>query len=197
MLFVSHDTGAVGQLCRRAIWLERGRVRDNGPARAILDGYLRDVVADTPAVEIATSDDGPVGELSVAVLDASGVEQSTLRRDEPVRLRIRFRVRRQLPELDVALYLINRSGVRVVNENVSTAGLVLGGPPRDQDVRLTVPPLLPAGDYVVGLWVGNDHETFAHGEALTLSILPLPTDRQGTVHGAMRPAVRWSVEETC
>ena len=83
----------------------------------------------------------------------------------------------------------------MVNENVSTAGLVLGGPPRDQEVRLTIPPLLPAGDYVVGLWVGNDHETFADGEALTLSILPLPTDRQGAVHGAVRPAVRWSVDE--
>jgi ABC-type polysaccharide/polyol phosphate transport system ATPase subunit len=195
VLFVSHDTGAVGQLCRRAVWLERGRVRDDGPARAVLDGYLRDVVAGTPAVEIETRDDGPVGQLSVAALDATGLEQSMVRRDEPVRLRIRFRLRRHLPELDVALYLINRSGVRVVNENVSTAGLVVGGPPRDLEVRLTVPPLLPAGDYVVGLWVGNDHETFADGEALTLSILPLPTDRQGTVYGAVSPAVRWSVEE--
>jgi ABC-type polysaccharide/polyol phosphate transport system ATPase subunit len=195
VLFVSHDTGAVGQLCRRAIWLERGRVRNDGPARTILDGYLRDVVAGTPAVEVATSDDAPVGGLSLAVLDTSGAEQSALRRDEPVTLRIRFRVRRHLPELDVALYLINRTGVRVVNENVSTGGLALGGAPGDRDLRLTVPPLLPVGDYVVGLWVGNDHETFAHGEALTLSILPLPTDRQGTVHGAVRPAVRWSVEE--
>ena len=196
VLFVSHDTGAVGQLCRRAIRLERGRVQDDGPAHAVLDGYLREVVAGAASVEMETRDDSPVVDLSVAVLDADGVERSALRRDEPITLRVRLRLRERIPQLDVALYLINRTGVRVVNENASTAELSLGGAPREHDVRLTVPPLLPAGDYVVGLWIGTHQETFAHGEALTLSVQALPTDRQGTPHGVVRPAVRWSDEET-
>jgi hypothetical protein len=194
VLFVSHDTGTVGQLCRRAVWLDGGRVKQDGAAHAVLGAYLKDVVGGASTVDVPTTGDGPVEDLSVAVLDAEGLEQSTLRRDEPLTLRVRFRLARRLPSLDLALYVVNEAGVRVLNENASTAGLELGGSPREREVRLSVPPVLPAGDHVLGLWLGNDEETFAHREILRLSVLPLPTDRLDTVHGVARPAVRWSEE---
>lgn len=40
LLFVSHDPGAVVGLCDRALWLEGGRVRALGPAKAITEQYL-------------------------------------------------------------------------------------------------------------------------------------------------------------
>jgi lipopolysaccharide transport system ATP-binding protein len=40
LLFVSHDIGAVMNLCDRVIWLERGRVRGEGPARELCQAYL-------------------------------------------------------------------------------------------------------------------------------------------------------------
>ena len=152
------------------------------------------MVVGASSVTMPTTGGGPVAQLAVGVLDANGVSQSVLRRDEPVTLQVQLHLLERIPDLDVALYVINRSGVRVVNENASTSGVTIGRSPGDKDVRLTVPGLLPAGDYVVGVWLGTDHQTFAHGEALTLSILPLPTDRD-TVHGAVRPAVRWSTGE--
>ena len=57
VVFVSHDTGAVGQLCRRAIWLEHGKVRDDGSVESVLAAYLRDVVSET-----AVARSKPVGE---------------------------------------------------------------------------------------------------------------------------------------
>lgn len=45
LLFVSHDTAAVNALCRRAIWLEQGRLRMEGPARAVSEAYLESQVA--------------------------------------------------------------------------------------------------------------------------------------------------------
>jgi ABC-type polysaccharide/polyol phosphate transport system ATPase subunit len=39
VLFVSHGTGQVATLCDRAIWIENGRVRDNGPAREVAKQY--------------------------------------------------------------------------------------------------------------------------------------------------------------
>lgn len=39
LLFVSHDTGAVLNLCDRAVWLHEGRVREVGPAREVCLDY--------------------------------------------------------------------------------------------------------------------------------------------------------------
>ncbi|AWJ85517.1 ABC transporter ATP-binding protein (plasmid) [Azospirillum sp. TSH58] len=40
LLFVSHDTGAVINLCDRAVWLDRGMVRAVGPSKEVCQDYL-------------------------------------------------------------------------------------------------------------------------------------------------------------
>lgn len=40
ILFVSHDTGAVINLCHHAIWLEYGRLKAQGSAKEIAESYL-------------------------------------------------------------------------------------------------------------------------------------------------------------
>jgi lipopolysaccharide transport system ATP-binding protein len=40
LLFVSHDAGTVTNLCERAIWLERGRVRASGAAKDVVNQYM-------------------------------------------------------------------------------------------------------------------------------------------------------------
>jgi lipopolysaccharide transport system ATP-binding protein len=41
ILFVSHNRGQMAQICERIIWLEKGAVRDHGPAPEVLDAYER------------------------------------------------------------------------------------------------------------------------------------------------------------
>lgn len=43
ILFVSHDTGAVINLCERAIWLQEGAVKAIGSPKEIADNYLADL----------------------------------------------------------------------------------------------------------------------------------------------------------
>ena len=40
LLFVSHDINQVKQLCKRAIWIDHGRVRGDGPAGEVCDAYV-------------------------------------------------------------------------------------------------------------------------------------------------------------
>lgn len=40
LLFVSHDTGAVTNLCSRAIWLDAGKLMMDGSARDVVERYL-------------------------------------------------------------------------------------------------------------------------------------------------------------
>lgn len=42
LLLVSHSDGQVRKLCRRAVWLERGAVRMDGPADDVCDAYRRE-----------------------------------------------------------------------------------------------------------------------------------------------------------
>jgi lipopolysaccharide transport system ATP-binding protein len=41
LLFVTHDTTAVMSLCDRAIWLDRGQIREDGAAKPVCDAYLQ------------------------------------------------------------------------------------------------------------------------------------------------------------
>lgn len=40
LFFVSHDTGAVINLCDRVLWLEQGQLRESGPAKTVCEHYL-------------------------------------------------------------------------------------------------------------------------------------------------------------
>jgi lipopolysaccharide transport system ATP-binding protein len=41
LLFVSHDPSAVQNLCRSAVWLDRGRLMQQGSARSVSEAYLK------------------------------------------------------------------------------------------------------------------------------------------------------------
>jgi lipopolysaccharide transport system ATP-binding protein len=45
VLFVSHDTNAVKNLCNHAIWLDKGRLRQQGSPKAVCEAYLREFYA--------------------------------------------------------------------------------------------------------------------------------------------------------
>ncbi|GJH20524.1 ABC transporter ATP-binding protein [Caballeronia novacaledonica] len=40
LLFVSHDVSAVTSLCSRAVWLDHGSIREDGPAKHVVESYL-------------------------------------------------------------------------------------------------------------------------------------------------------------
>lgn len=41
ILFVSHDSGAIKNLCNKAIWLEKGTVLELGPSKDVCENYLQ------------------------------------------------------------------------------------------------------------------------------------------------------------
>lgn len=62
LLFVSHDTGAVINLCDRVIWIDRGQVREIGPAKEVCHNYhaaLLDEEDDGSAFHIGGSRKAP------------------------------------------------------------------------------------------------------------------------------------------
>jgi lipopolysaccharide transport system ATP-binding protein len=84
LLFVSHDAGAVTGLCDRAIWLDNGVVRANGPAKQVMSAYLeahiteREGRASVPDAEAATPPSVPTIQRDVR---QPLIDRSTLRND--------------------------------------------------------------------------------------------------------------------
>ncbi|ARP96981.1 ABC transporter ATP-binding protein [Bordetella genomosp. 13] len=52
VLFVSHDVGSVRNLCQRAVWLDRGKLRMQGDVSTVTARYAEFLYADAPADEM-------------------------------------------------------------------------------------------------------------------------------------------------
>jgi lipopolysaccharide transport system ATP-binding protein len=74
VLFVSHDAAAIVNLCDRAIWLDRGRVAMDGPAKTVCEAYHASSYGHVPAngAVVATPASADAPEPSAAVDEDDG-----------------------------------------------------------------------------------------------------------------------------
>ena len=116
VLFVSHSSPLVAQLCDRAIWLEQGKVRQVGNAvdvvraydyavyEAISQGQGKIVSSETHATETDGSSrsdvfrQGPIRITQVQLLDGHDREAHAFRFWEPLRIRVWYRCDGEVPE---------------------------------------------------------------------------------------------------
>jgi ABC-2 type transport system ATP-binding protein/lipopolysaccharide transport system ATP-binding protein len=199
IVFVSHDLGSITQVCRRAIWLEHGEIKADGPSEDVIRRYIRGAFEETPQVEFALEPDRRVQLLSAAVVDAAGKVVDVPQRGEPLTLTVRFIVRDPLPLVDIAFVVQDRRGIRVLDEvwGADTGGVLkVDAPPLEVEATLTVPPVLPAGDYVLGVWLGSSYDgKFLDVEALRFRVWPRPDDPADVIERdrVAQPAVEWNV----
>jgi ABC-type polysaccharide/polyol phosphate transport system ATPase subunit len=196
IVFVSHDLGAISRLCNRAYWIDHGVVQAEGPSAEIVEQYFRSAVSQVPRAEFPLDPGMPVQLLSAAVTDEHGELLEAPRRDKPLVLTARFVVRQRIPDLDFAVYIRNRQGVQVLSENWSDIGMrPHPTAPQGYEVAVTIPPLLTPGDYVMGVWIGTEHQSFVSQEAVGFRVGPRPDDTQGALERKrlVQPGVRWDV----
>jgi ABC-type polysaccharide/polyol phosphate transport system ATPase subunit len=199
VLFVSHDLGAIRQLCPRTVWLDQGRVRADGRSAEVIEQYVSSSGTGETRVDFQPEGSGPVELLSIAVTDENGASLDIARRDEPFAVRVRFVARSPLPYLDVSIYLIDHRGAHVIDESFSDmdSWTDLVSEPGEYEAVLSVPPILAAGHYLVGLWIGSTigwtDDTFVHREVLTLELWPHPHDRMDAAPRVVHPAIQWAV----
>jgi ABC-2 type transport system ATP-binding protein/lipopolysaccharide transport system ATP-binding protein len=198
VVFVSHDLGAITRLCSRAIWADKGRIVDEGEPAEVVRAYYSALLG---AAGQAEFDDvhHEVGVSHVAIVDDDGDLLPQPTRGEPFHLQARLVASSRVPHLDTEMRLVASDGSVVFNEKWSDQpGMPdLIPSPGEYLVRLRVPPLLRAGDYVFGMWLGSPHLNYFEREALRFSVLPRPGDRQEwlTRRRVTQPEVAWSCEQ--
>ena len=160
LVFVSHDLDSLARLCPRSLWLDGGRLRQEGPSGEVVRSYLADGFAG--GREGRALHAGPVTVHRVAVRTDAVPAGSVLLREDPLTVEVDLEVTEEVPGLDLAVYVSDARSVRVLDEVLSDGAARDGRPDRlhrgHQRVRLAVPPILNVGDFTVGLWLGTAHE---------------------------------------
>jgi ABC-2 type transport system ATP-binding protein/lipopolysaccharide transport system ATP-binding protein len=192
VIFVSHDAGAVTQLCRRALWLDAGSVVREGEAEEVATAYMDALLGGSGEPLPIPEHPGPVRLEGVEVL---GSESAEPRRGEPLTVRLRLNGVAP-PGLDLAVYLLDEQGHRVIDDALSDhAALPAGGAAR-HTVSVTLPPILRAGDYAVGVWIGTAHEEYLDTEVHAFKVAPRGGDKDEAMQRRrlVQPPVQWRVD---
>lgn len=82
ILFVSHDSGSVVNLCQHAVWLDKGSVRIAGKANEVTELYLQNLFEPEVVVDANPAENRPVGVGQTpesASADVQHLEQAGLR----------------------------------------------------------------------------------------------------------------------
>jgi ABC-2 type transport system ATP-binding protein/lipopolysaccharide transport system ATP-binding protein len=199
VLFVSHDIGAVGHLCSRTIWLDKGGTVDDGPTARVVGEYLRATLQH--GRELVLGEDVAEGPVALVGLEVEGrdAETAAVRRDEPLRVTVRIETREHVPDLDVAIWISNREGMRILDEAFSDVRNNRGAldQPGLREVTITFPPVLPPGEHTLGVWLGTPEHDFLDQGLLTVQIVQRPDDPPNVTRRTRiaAPLVAWETAE--
>jgi ABC-type polysaccharide/polyol phosphate transport system ATPase subunit len=198
VFFVSHDLGAIAQMCQRAIWLENGRIEHDGSAAQSIDLYLASRNQDAPQVEFPVDLDKQVQLLAVGLTDENGASTDAPTRDKPFAIRVRFLVRENVGALDVGISLTTRRGIRVMDESSSdeSRGLAPVNGTGVWEVSLIVPSVLAPNEYTVSVSIASPYETFLDEDVLSFRLWPRQDDRTDLIerNRVVQMPVTWQHE---
>jgi lipopolysaccharide transport system ATP-binding protein len=167
IILVSHELSMVSRWCDTVVWLEDGRVREQGMPQRVIDLYRQHVaaqeaevaigehlrlveeVSQAPAVETANRwGSREVEIVSVKMLHASGQERYVYQSGDPVRVVIHYRVHRPVPDTVFGIALMRSDGLWCYGTNTAVEDISLPSLGEEGDVEV----LLERLDFVAGTY---------------------------------------------
>jgi lipopolysaccharide transport system ATP-binding protein len=111
VVFVSHNMAAIENLCSRAIWIDEGRLRLDGPAKDVIAAYVGNsaeacrLVADFTCIE-SRRGNGDVRFTKLEFLGADGESLKFLSSGDQVVLRVHYEALAHIarPDFEIGLY---------------------------------------------------------------------------------------------
>ena len=182
ILFVSHSIAAVNALCSRAVMLDHGKIKDEGPTAEVTARYYAEVIGrvsgDGDLTTVARTGSGKARFTSISIRAASS-EKGALDVPETgcdLIIETNIVARTELPESNVAVIIYDSVGYRLIDVNLNQRGEYLKMEAREKAcVRFLLRQLLlKPGTYFIGLWIGRGGiENIDNVEnAATLTVAP-------------------------
>jgi lipopolysaccharide transport system ATP-binding protein len=160
VLFVSHNMAAVENLCSRGIWIDSGRVRQDGATHEVIQSYLssfaetQDSASDLTNVE-GRHGNGDIRYTGMAFLTLDGEPQTVTRSGDSIRLRFYYHAKKTIPYPSFGFRLLTEMGTLVTDTSTWHHSLDIPeiAPGDGQlDLEIDFLNLLP-GRYDFSLWI--------------------------------------------
>ncbi len=123
VLFVSHNLGAITQLCGRAVQLEKGRLKRVGHSVEVVNTYLSSLfgteVKSSWSSESSLPNDSEVQFTSVRLLSSDGRPQSVVNFNDSLVIEIAYHVKVPIRDLSVAFQVYDSMN-NIVFETIDT-----------------------------------------------------------------------------
>jgi lipopolysaccharide transport system ATP-binding protein len=210
VLFVSHNMQAVNQLCDRAIWLEGGRLHEEGEPSDVVTDYLHSAFGSGSRISWPDDASAPGDDLarllSVRAVNEDGETIDTIDVRRRVGIEITFRVLREGPPVFAKIKVHDRQG----NIAFNAMDIEPHGDDRSIPGRYVATGLIPGnflneGQASVEAGVYTLHSPKLHPrawlpDAVSFNVYD-PGDGDsargrftGNLRGAVRPLLDWNVE---
>ncbi len=203
VLFVSHNMGAITQLCERALWLEHGRLRQQGPVEDVINSYLSDGSSGQSVWEPGEEDNISVNS-SIKIISAKltnsfdGVPSTMTDFGSPLELEIKYEILKPSRNIQV-LYRVTDMNGNVLYTSVDTDSPNTHGQMREAGRYTSVSSIasyLKPGGYKVSLGVRDgpkrldEYENVLTFDVSTQGCELFPVNRKGFV----MPTFDWQVQ---
>jgi lipopolysaccharide transport system ATP-binding protein len=162
VLFVSHNTGAIAELCTRAILLEAGHKIVDGTVPEVLERYAEIMSSGGPrVVDLKVEPDLPASITDVRTENANGEPTHNFDIVEPVSIAVRYEVTEPSRGLQIALTLSRNSIPLIHTFDTDHIDDMPAREPGVYEARWVIPPMfLKAGLYTIGLMSGTPERMF-------------------------------------
>jgi Wzt C-terminal domain len=160
VLVVSHQLDVIHRLCKRALWLDRGRVVTSGPAAEVIAAYLSGagvVAAPGAWVDLTGAMRNGTGAARFTRMSVTGERGGPVYSGGPTHVELIVHSKEATTADAVAVTLFDQSGFKLVNADTMCLGrevaLVAGDNVVSFDIRAVY---LNPGRYRLGLWLARD-----------------------------------------
>jgi lipopolysaccharide transport system ATP-binding protein len=161
VLFVSHNMAAVENLCHRILWIDGGKVRQDGPASEVIKAYMSTFAnaqhggASLEHVRSRTGN-GEARFTGVEFLNAAGQPINYIPCGSHIIIRLHFRVYTTICDLRVGLELNTDTGMKLAGTNNWATGYyvpVVDPGESYMDLEIDFLNIMP-NRYYLSLWLG-------------------------------------------